>query len=90
MDALKGVWAVILLFAAVVGGIYLGIVTPVEAAALGAVCTYIIGVVRRRLDFNTTLKCLIEALRTSVSIFIILVGAMLFSYFLAVTQTPRH
>lgn len=89
VDSLKGVWAVILLFAAVVGGIYLGIVTPVEAAALGAVCTYIIGVVRRRLDFNTTLKCLIEALRTSVSIFIILVGAMLFSYFLAVTQTPQ-
>ncbi|MEX2366059.1 MAG: TRAP transporter large permease subunit, partial [Pseudohongiellaceae bacterium] len=40
LDALKGVWAVILLFMAVVGGIYLGIVTPVEAAALGAVCTY--------------------------------------------------
>ncbi|MEX2367752.1 MAG: TRAP transporter large permease subunit, partial [Pseudohongiellaceae bacterium] len=39
--------------------------------------------------FNTTIKCLIEALRTSVSIFIILVGAMLFSYFLAVTQTPQ-
>lgn len=89
LDSLKGVWAVILLFMAVVGGIYLGIVTPVEAAALGAVCTYIIGVVRRRLDFSTTIKCLIEALRTSVSIFIILVGAMLFSYFLAVTQTPQ-
>lgn len=89
LASLRGVWAVILLFVAVVGGIYLGIVTPVEAAALGAVCTYVIGVVRRRLNFNTTLKCLIEALRTSVSIFIILVGAMLFSYFLAVTQTPQ-
>lgn len=89
INSLRGVWAVILLFFAVIGGIYLGIVTPVEAAALGAVCTYLIGVVRRRLNWRTTLQCLLEALRTSVTIFIILIGAMLFSYFLAVTQTPQ-
>lgn len=88
-NSLRGVWAVMLLFAAVVGGIYLGVVTPVEAAALGAVCTFLIGVARRRLNFAITMKSLIEALRISVSIFIILVGAMLFSYFLAVTQTPQ-
>lgn len=87
--ALRGVWAVMLLFIAIVGGIYLGVVTPVEASALGAFCTFLIGVLRRRLTLRTTLACLLDALRTSVAIFTILIGALLFGYFLTVTQTPQ-
>lgn len=89
LDSLKGIWAVCLLFMAIVGGIYLGVVTPVEAAAVGAAGTFLIGLVRRRLTFRLVVSSLIDALRTSVSIFVILIGAMLFSYFLAVTQTPQ-
>ncbi|MBB3191922.1 TRAP transporter large permease [Halomonas cerina] len=87
--SLRGIWAVLLLFIAIVGGIYLGVVTPVEAAALGAFCTFLIGVLRGRLTVRMTVSCLIDALRTSVAIFTILIGAMLFSYFLTVTQTPQ-
>lgn len=89
LDSLKGIWAVCLLFIAIVGGIYLGVVTPVEASAVGAAGTFLIGLVRRRLTFRLIVSSLIEALRTSVAIFVILIGAMLFSYFLAVTQTPQ-
>lgn len=88
-DSLRGIWAVLLLFIAIVGGIYLGVVTPVEAAALGACCTFLIGVLRRRLTLKLTLACLLDALRTSVAIFTILIGAMLFGYFLTVTQSPQ-
>lgn len=88
-ESLRGIWAVMLLFAAIVGGIYQGVVTPVEAAALGAFCTFLIGVIRRRLTLRLTLACLLDALRTSVAIFTILIGAMLFGYFLTVTQTPQ-
>lgn len=87
--SLRGIWAVGLLFIAIVGGIYVGVVTPVEAAALGASCTFLIGLLRRRLTLKLTLSCLLDALRTSVAIFTILIGAMLFSYFLAVTQSPQ-
>jgi C4-dicarboxylate transporter, DctM subunit len=87
--ALRGIWAVMLLFVAIIGGIYLGVVTPTEAAAAGAFLTGAIGVARRRLGGAVIMACLVEALRTSVAIFTILIGALLFGYFLAVTQTPQ-
>jgi tripartite ATP-independent transporter DctM subunit len=87
--ALRGVWAVLLLFLAIIGGIYAGIVTPTEAAAAGAFLTALIGVLRPRLNLQTLMLSLIEALRTSVAIFTILIGALLFGYFLAITQTPQ-
>ena len=89
LASLRGVWAVGLLFIAIIGGIYLGIVTPTEAAAAGAFLTGLIGVVRRRLNGAAIMACLVEALRTTVAIFTILIGALLFGYFLAITQTPQ-
>jgi C4-dicarboxylate transporter, DctM subunit len=89
LAALRGVWAVLLLFVLIIGGIYLGVVTPTEAAAAGAFLTCAIGVVRRRLDRGQVMACLVDALRTSVAIFTILIGALLFGYFLAITQTPQ-
>jgi tripartite ATP-independent transporter DctM subunit len=89
LASLRGIWAVGLLFALIIGGIYLGVVTPTEAAAAGAFLTGVIGVVRRRLRGAVIMACLVEALRTSVAIFTILIGALLFGYFLAITQTPQ-
>ncbi|WP_127555911.1 TRAP transporter large permease [Saccharospirillum alexandrii] len=87
--ALRGIWAVLLLFVSVVGGIYAGVVTPTEAAAAGAFLTGLIGVLRGRLGLRELRISLVDALRTSVSIYTILIGAMLFSSFLAITQTPQ-
>jgi C4-dicarboxylate transporter, DctM subunit len=89
VGSLRGIWAVMLLFVLIIGGIYMGVVTPTEAAAAGAVLTALIGLVRRRLDGRALIACLVEALRTSVAIFTILIGALLFGYFLAITQTPQ-
>ena len=88
--SLRGVWAVGLLFVAVIVSIYLGIVTATEAAAAGAFLTAIIGLVRGRLSVAGLLDCLVEALRTSVAIYVVLIGATLFGYFLAVTQVPQE
>ncbi|MNC19487.1 Sialic acid TRAP transporter permease protein SiaT [compost metagenome] len=87
--SLRGTWAIALVFVAIIGGIYQGIVTPTEAAALGAVVTLIIGFVRRSLTWRGTLTCLVDALKTSVSIYTVIIGALLFGYFLTVTQTPQ-
>jgi len=87
--SLHDVWAVGLLFIAVIGVIYLGIATPTEAAAVGAFTTMVIGVVRGRLNTEKILASLVEALRTSVVLYTVLIGAMLFGYFLAITQSPQ-
>ncbi|MCV0393787.1 MAG: TRAP transporter permease [Rhizobiaceae bacterium] len=87
--SLAGVWAVLVLFIAIIGSIYLGIATATEAAAVGSVLTALIGILRGRLGFRSIMESLIEALRTSVAIYTILIGAILFGYFLAITQTPQ-
>lgn len=87
--SLRGIWAVLLLFIAIIGGIYAGVVTPTEAAAAGAFLTALIGILRGRLNASSILHSLIEALRTTVAIFTVLIGALLFGYFLAITQTPQ-
>jgi C4-dicarboxylate transporter, DctM subunit len=88
-DSLKDIWATVVLFAIVIGGIYGGFVTIVEAAGLGVVGALLIGVLRLRLNWQMIVGCLVEALRTSAAIFFILISAFLFQYFLAVTQTSQ-
>ena len=90
LAALRGVWAVALLFVAVILSIYLGLATATEAAAVGAVLTAAIGLARRRLGPGSLLDALVVALRTSVAIYTILIGAILFGYFLAVTRVPQN
>lgn len=88
--SVKGLWGVLLLFGGVIGGMYTGFVTATEAASLGAVGAWALGVARRRLDLRGTWTALIESLRTSVSIFTVMIGALLFGYFLTITQVPQH
>ena len=87
--SLSGIWAVMLLFIAVLGSIYFGVATPEEASAVGALLTMIIGIVRGRLGVRRIIDSLVEALRTSVAVYTVLIGATLFSYFLAITQSPQ-
>lgn len=89
LASLKGVWAVALLFVAIIGSMYLGLVTATEAAAAGSVMTALVGIVRGRLNAAKILDSLIEALRTSVAIYTVLIGAILFGYFLTITQSPQ-
>jgi C4-dicarboxylate transporter DctM subunit len=51
--------------------------------------TIVIGVLRRRLDVRTIMASLVESVRTSVALFSVLIGAVLFGYFLAITQSPQ-
>jgi tripartite ATP-independent transporter DctM subunit len=88
-ESLRDVWATLLLFALVVGGIYGGLVTITEAAGLGAVGAAAIGVMRRRLSRQAMVASLVEALRTSAAIFFIVIAAFLFQYFLAITQVSQ-
>jgi len=89
VESVKSVWATLLLFAFVIGGLYGGIFTATEAAGAGAGGAFIIGVARRRLSGKDILRCLLETTRTTAAVFTILIGALLFGYFLTITQTPQ-
>jgi tripartite ATP-independent transporter DctM subunit len=88
-DSLRDIWATLLLFALVVVSLYGGFVTITEAAGVGAVGALAIGVLRGRLGPAEIMRCLVDALQTTAAIFMIAVGAFLFGYFLAVTQTTQ-
>jgi tripartite ATP-independent transporter DctM subunit len=89
LAALRDVWATLLLFIFVIGGIYGGIFTATEAAGMGAGGAFIIGLVRGKLSRPDIRRSLLDATRTTAAVFTILIGALLFGYFLTVTQTPQ-
>jgi C4-dicarboxylate transporter, DctM subunit len=89
-QALREVWAPLLLFLFVIGGLYGGLFTPTEAGGMGAGGAFLISVARRRLTPRQMLQTLLHATRTAAAVFTVLIGALLFGYFLTVTQTPQH
>ena len=90
LQALREVWAPLLLFLFVIGGLYGGLFTPTEAGGMGAGGALLISVARRRLSPGQMLQSLLHATRTAAAVFTVLIGALLFGYFLTVTQTPQH
>src|SRR5215475_8547854 len=91
--ALSEIWAPLLLFAFVIGGLYglpfIPKFTPTEAGGVGAAGAFIIGVLRGRLDRANIRRSLLQATRTAAAVFTVLIGALLFGYFLTITQTPQ-
>ena len=81
-------WAVILLAAIVSGGIYSGIFTVTETASVGAVFAFGISLLRRRLTRSSILKCFGETATNTGLIFVILIGASVFSYFATLSGLP--
>jgi C4-dicarboxylate transporter, DctM subunit len=87
--ALKDVWPSLVLFAFVIGGLYGGLFTPTEAGGVGAGGAFVLGVLRRKLDRAGVRTALLQATRTAAAVFTVLIGALLFGYFLTITQTPQ-
>jgi tripartite ATP-independent transporter DctM subunit len=73
----------------ILGGIFGGVVTPTEAAALGAVSALIMALTLRQLNWNKLVDSLKATLETTSMILIIVVGASMLASFLAVVGLPR-
>lgn len=82
LQAMKGVWGVLVLFTVVMGGIYLGIFTPTEAAGIGAGGAFIITLSRGRMTLRNLLETLTDTVRTSAMLFAVVIGALIFSDFI--------
>jgi C4-dicarboxylate transporter DctM subunit len=86
--ALRRVWSVIALFVLVIGGMYLGVFTATEAAAMGAFGAFLFAVARRKLTWRAFMTALANTATTTAMILAILIGAILLGYFMAVTKVP--
>ena len=88
LRSLLGVIDPLLLFALVMGGMFCGLFTPIEAAAVGAFGSLIIAAFRKCLTWKMLWRSLQETVRTSCMVLIIIAGAMIFGRFLAITRLP--
>jgi len=86
--SLNGLLETLILFAAVMGGMFWGLFSPTEAAAIGAAGSLIIALVRGQLTVKMLTRSLMETLRTSCMVMIIVTGAVIFGRFLAITRIP--
>lgn len=86
--SLKGTWGVGVLALLVMGGIYAGVFTPTEAAGVGAFGTLALGLVTRRLSKNTLAPAFLDTAKTTSMLYLILAGAYIFGYLLAITRLP--
>jgi C4-dicarboxylate transporter DctM subunit len=86
--AALAVWPVMIVAVIVVGGIYGGVFTPTEGAAVGAVAMLAIALARRSLSWEGFKTSLIQTAETTALIFLILLGAEVFNAFLAFSQLP--
>ncbi len=86
--ALRGPWQFLTLFVVTIGGIYAGIFSPTEAASIGALGAILLGLVGRRLKLRELVGTIETAVVTSCSLYVIIIGANLFAYFIVQTQLP--
>ena len=86
---LSGITEMLLLFILVMGGLFAGWFSPVQAGAVGAAGALLIGLVRRNLSWKAFKDALIETVKVTCEIMIIVTGAVVLSHFIAVTTIPN-
>lgn len=87
--ALKSVGSTLALFVLVIGGIYLGVFTPTEAAGIGAMGAFVIALLRRALTFSLLLEVLRDTVRTTAMLFAVVLTALIFANFINRAGLPN-
>src|SRR5215471_16098955 len=88
--SLVRIWPSLLLILLVLVLLYTGIATPTEVGALGALLAGVIGAVFGRLTFAEAIDAVKSTIRTSAMIFLILLGATIFGYYMALSRIPQE
>jgi C4-dicarboxylate transporter DctM subunit len=87
--SLYHIWPSLLLILIVMGLLYSGIATPTEVGALGAFMAAAIGVAMKRLTWSGAMEAIKSTVRVTTMIFLILIGANIFGYFMTLSQVPQ-
>jgi tripartite ATP-independent transporter DctM subunit len=88
LKSLLGMGETLIVFILVMGGLFVGLFTPTEAAAVGSFGVLLVSLIRRQLTWEGFVKSLYETLRTSCMVLMLIAGAVIFGKFLAVTRIP--
>jgi tripartite ATP-independent transporter DctM subunit len=88
-QALAGIWPIVAIFILVFGGIYGGLFSPTEGAAVGAVGTFVAAQFKRELDRAGIVRSFLGTAETSAMVFMIFLGADMMNASLALTQMPK-
>jgi tripartite ATP-independent transporter DctM subunit len=88
IKAFKDIWPVAILALIVLGGIYGGVFTAMEAAGVGAFGALAIGLILRKIKGQGITSALNNAITTSAMVFVIMIGAMIFNYFIVLSGLP--
>jgi tripartite ATP-independent transporter DctM subunit len=88
--SLGRIWPSLLLIVLVIALLYTGAATPTEVGALGALLAGAIGVAFGRLTWAGALEAVRQTIKTSALIFMILIGATVFGYYMAMSQIPQQ
>ena len=86
--SLTGVIEMLVLFALVIGGLFLGWFSPTQAGGAGAAGALLIGLARRQLNWQGFLSAVKDSLRITCEVMVIVTGAIVFGHFIAVTTIP--
>ena len=89
-QALSGILPIAAVFLVVFGGIYSGLFTPTEGAAVGAAATFVAALLKREITWAGFQQCFLATAQTSAMIFLIFLGADLMNAALALTQVPSQ
>lgn len=87
--SLGSLWVIIVLFVLVIGGIYFGFFTPIEAGAISSAGALLLTLATGRLSWGNLLQSLLDTASVTVIIFMLLVGAMVFNVFLTLSNLPQ-
>jgi tripartite ATP-independent transporter DctM subunit len=82
-ESIKEVWPLVALIAAIIGGLYAGVVTPTEAGAGGAFVSMLLGLGQRKLSYAGLIDALKDSMATTAQIFFVGMGAVMYTRFLA-------
>jgi C4-dicarboxylate transporter, DctM subunit len=82
-------WGVVFMFALVIGGLYGGLFTATEAAAVGAFTAFLFALFRGRLTGGELWRVMGEVTRTTAMIYLLIFGAVTFSFFMGITGLPE-
>ena len=81
--------SIVLVVFVTIGGIYLGLFTPIEASGFGASFTLLVALVRRKLSIPVMKAIVLQTMRTTATVFLILMGAYVFIPFMTLSELPE-
>jgi C4-dicarboxylate transporter DctM subunit len=86
---IAAMWQMLALFVISVGGIYVGLFSPTEAAAVGSLVAILLGFATRRIEVRELVDSMAETVRTTAVLFFIVIMAFVYAYFLILTRLPQ-